>query len=426
MWRSFSSLARRCCHSKWNFSSTRNFCAVHQNKKSQKGSPKLLYTVGALVGLGGYTYYFSRDSTWWGYKQVILPLFRLLPAETAHNLSLYLTQIGLAPCDLSETDPILSTTLWGITFPNPVGLAAGYDKGADAVEGLFQLGFGLVEVGTVTPEPQPGNPAPRLFRLLESQAIINRYGFNSQGLEAMEPKLAQFRSRHKLGAKAGFLGVNVGKNKASTAPYDDFVCGIQTLAKYADYLVVNVSSPNTPGLRALQSKAQLSDLIDASVAARDAFSATRENPQHRPPVLIKIAPDLCEQDLEDIATVCMEKKVDGLIISNTTLSRPIPAGEYKEEAGGLSGKPLFEMSTSVLKKMYRLTHGTIPLIGAGGIFSAEDAYQKIRSGASLIQIYTSLVYEGPAVVADIKRGLSERLQRDGFKHISEAVGVDAP
>ncbi|MEX2629805.1 MAG: quinone-dependent dihydroorotate dehydrogenase [Tistlia sp.] len=341
-------------------------------------------------------------------------LFRLDP-ETGHGLTLRLLRSGLVPRAAGAADPILASELWGRRLANPIGLAAGFDKNAEAVAPLLRLGFGLVEVGSVTPRPQPGNPRPRLFRLAEDRAVINRMGFNNRGLEAAAAALTAFRAR---GPAAGLVGVNLGKNKDSPEAAPDYVAGARRLAAYADYLVVNVSSPNTPGLRALQDRAALTGLLAAVRAAL----AEAEAP---PPLLLKIAPDLTEADRRDIAAVALDSGLDGLIVSNTTVERPAGLrSRWKGEAGGLSGRPLFEPSTRLLGEMYRLTGGRLPLIGVGGVESGATAYAKIRAGASLVQLYSALVYEGPALVGRIAAELAALLRRDGFASLTEAVGAD--
>jgi dihydroorotate dehydrogenase len=308
--------------------------------------------------------------------------------------------------------PILAQRLWGLEFPNPVGLAAGFDKDARVPEAMRGFGFGFVEIGTVTPRPQPGNPRPRLFRLEEDQAIINRMGFNSGGLNAAVERLR--RQRH-----TGIVGVNLGKNRGSCDAVADYAEGIRLAAEVADYLVVNVSSPNTPGLRDLQRRASLEALLGPLLRAREESG--------RPvPMLVKIAPDLTPEEREDIASVALDVGVDGLIVSNTTVDRPVGlVSPYAIEAGGLSGRPLFAPSTALLADMYRLTQGRLPLIGVGGVVSAADAYQKIRAGACLVQLYTALVFAGPSLVTRIKEGLAELLRADGFTCVAEAAGARA-
>ena len=341
-------------------------------------------------------------------------LLRLLPPETAHRLTIRLLA-ALPPAWAGARraeDPLLATRVFGIDFPNPVGLAAGFDKSAEVFARMPALGFGFVEIGSVTPRPQGGSPRPRLFRLVEDRAIVNRMGFNNDGLAAVAARL----SARQDGAR-GILGANLGKNKDSADAAADYVAGARALAPLADYLVVNVSSPNTPGLRALQGRAPLVALLAAVRGALDAVGA-------RTPLLLKIAPDLSEADRVDIAEVALDGRVDGLIVSNTTLARPPSLrSAAAAEAGGLSGRPLLAPSTAVLADMYRLTEGRLPLIGVGGIASAEDAYAKIRAGASLVQLYTALVYQGPGLIGRIKRGLAARLRIDGFARLADAVGT---
>ncbi|HEV7369623.1 quinone-dependent dihydroorotate dehydrogenase [Arenibaculum sp.] len=341
------------------------------------------------------------------------PLLRALDPERAHDVTIRLLRSGLAPADRSADEPMLAQRLWGLDFPNPVGLAAGFDKNAVVPDAMLRLGFGFVEVGSVTPRPQPGNPRPRVFRLPEQRALINRYGFNNDGLDAVEARL---RAR----ARRGIVGANIGKNKDTADAADDYAAGIARLAPLVDYLVVNVSSPNTPGLRALQGRAPLAALLGRAMEAR-----ARAGSDRPPPLLLKIAPDLTPEDEADVAEVALASGIDGLVVSNTTVARPagLPPG-IAREAGGLSGAPLMEASTGLLARMYRLTGGRMPLVGVGGISSAEDAYAKLRAGASLLQLYTALVYRGPALVAELKRGLVRLLRADGFARLADAVGAD--
>jgi dihydroorotate dehydrogenase len=319
----------------------------------------------------------------------------------------------LAPRACGADDPILRTRAFGIDFPNPIGMAAGFDKDAEVAEPLLRLGFGFVEIGSVTPRPQPGNPKPRLFRLTEDRAIINRLGFNSEGLAAVEARLA-VRSRSR-----GIIGVNLGKNRDCADAVADYRAGVAALAPHADYLVVNISSPNTPGLRALQGRAPLEALIRGVDEARTQASAAP------PPLLVKLAPDLTPEDCRDVAEVALAARLDGLIVGNTTIARPPGLkSRHRAESGGLSGRPLMAPSTRLLAEVYRLTAGRIPLIGVGGIASGADAYAKIRAGASLVELYTALVYEGPGLVGRIKSDLTALLRRDGFGAVSEAVGAD--
>lgn len=339
------------------------------------------------------------------------PLIRLLSAEAAHNLSVAIMKTGLVPRQPCNDDPALKITLWGREFPNPVGLAAGYDKNAEIPDALIAQGFGFVEVGTVTPQPQPGNPKPRLFRLVEDKAVINRMGFNNEGARGVAGRLARRRC-------AGIVGVNLGKNKTTEDAAADYEKGARILGPLSDYLVINVSSPNTPGLRALQGRAVLEDLVGR-------VRRTLLELPVAPPLLLKIAPDLTEEDQRDIADVVLAAELDGLIVTNTTIARPdglISAN--KTETGGLSGPPLFEPSTRMLQEMYRLTGGRLPLIGVGGIATGAQAYAKIRAGASLVQLYTALIYHGTAQVTRIKQDLVQLMRRDGFRKLVEAVGAD--
>jgi len=343
---------------------------------------------------------------------LIRPLLWALPPERAHELSLRALRAGFGPRAQDPDPPILQQTLWGLDFPNPIGLAAGFDKEARVPDAVLRLGFGFVECGTVTPRPQAGNPRPRVFRLTADEAVINRLGFNSGGLDGVVARLGKRERR-------GIVGINLGKNRHSTDAVADYVEGVRRTAGWADYLVVNVSSPNTPGLRDLQAKASLDAVVAAALSARAESGVS-------PPLLIKIAPDLGPDELADIAEIARERAVDGIIVGNTTIARPASLKSREAgEAGGLSGRPLFARSTEMLGAMYQLTGAAIPLIGVGGVASAEDAYAKIRAGASLVQLYTGLVYGGPGLVGRIKSGLAGLLRRDGFACVSDAVGSGA-
>ncbi len=353
-------------------------------------------------------------STWFALAKPLL--YRLSP-ETAHKLAVAALSARLLPPARVRRHVSLEVRALGKIFPSPIGLAAGFDKNAAAPDALLAQGFGFVETGTVTPKPQGGNPRPRIFRLVEDEAVINRLGFNNGGLDRFTANLAR-RNRN-----SGIVGANIGKNKDSGSAAHDYVQGLKSVYPYADYITVNISSPNTPGLRALQKKEALAELLQAICIARDACA--REH-RHRVPLLLKVAPDLGVQEMEDIAAVALDLALDGLIVSNTTIARPDSLrSEHRAETGGLSGRPLFAPSTEVLKQFYRLTGGKLLLVGAGGIASAEDAYAKIRAGATLVQLYTALVYQGFGLVTEIENGLAELLERDGFSHIGEAVGVDA-
>jgi len=342
-----------------------------------------------------------------------VPFIRLLPPEPAHKLAIKLLMMGPFGGKPAADPPSLGVKLWGLDFPNPVGLAAGFDKDAEVCDAMLSFGFGFTEAGTVTPRPQPGNPKPRLFRLSEDEAVINRFGFNSKGLAYAAANLAARKGR------GGIVGANVGKNRETADDIGDFVQGVRLLAPLVDYVVCNISSPNTPGLRALQRRSTVIALIERLLKAR-----AEAVPQNPPPLIVKIAPDLNEEERADLAEVAVSSGIDGLMIGNTTLARPPELqSRYAHEPGGLSGKPLFEPSTEVLADMYRLTKGRIPLIGAGGIASGADAYAKIRAGASLVQFYSAMVFHGPGLAQKVKRELAALLARDGCTSVSQAVGA---
>ncbi|TYZ59878.1 hypothetical protein PybrP1_009191 [[Pythium] brassicae (nom. inval.)] len=357
-------------------------------------------------------------------EPVLMPLVRLLDPESAHVFAVKAAALGLSPRDHGTDSELLKVNVLGQEFANPLGMAAGFDKDAEAMEGLLDMGFGFVEIGSVTPQPQEGNPKPRVFRLAEDRGVINRYGFNSAGVEAVAARLDAYVATRALSQRfhrAGVLGVNLGKNKTTEDAAADYIAGVHRLGKYADYLVVNVSSPNTPGLRSLQGRQQLEALLARVLAARDAVEAKE---RRRIPLLVKIAPDLTDDDKKDIADVALALALDGLIVSNTTLSRPASLkSAHKSETGGLSGAPVRELSTQVLGDMYRLTNGRIPLVGVGGVASGKDAYEKIRAGASLVQMYSCLVYDGPTAVPRVKKELEELLVADGYSSVVDAIGA---
>ncbi|KAL4115580.1 hypothetical protein PRIC2_013741 [Phytophthora ramorum] len=357
----------------------------------------------------------------------MMPVVRLLDPETAHKVAVQCARFGLTPKDPEDDPELLRVRTLGLQFPNPLGIAAGFDKDAEAMEGMLDMGFGCVEIGSVTPQPQPGNPKPRVFRLYEDRGVINRYGFNSKGLEHAGARLHEYVAERAVrtapgnGHRAGVLGVNLGKNKLTEDAAADYVQGVHALGQYADYLVVNVSSPNTPGLRTLQGKLQLQQLLVRVIKARDEVATLEKRDI---PLLVKIAPDLTQDDKQDIADVALELKLDGLVVSNTTLSRPDTLqGEAKGETGGLSGLPVRDLSTKVLGDMYKLTKGQIPLIGVGGVSTGQDAYDKIRAGASLVQMYSCLIYESPLAVPRAKKELAALLRRDGYESVADAVGA---
>lgn len=351
---------------------------------------------------------------------LIRPWLMRMDAEQAHRLTLRLLKSPLAGLYGGGADetPELETTFLGIRLPNPIGLAAGFDKNAEVPDAMLRLGFGFVEVGTVTPRPQAGNPPPRIFRLVEDEGVINRIGFANEGADAVTRRLSERRAASRMGK----IGINIGANKESDDWVGDYVTGLRRFSGLGDYYTINISSPNTPGLRALQGREPLARLIDAVLTAR-AESA----PVQPPPLLLKIAPDLTDEDKRDIAELALERGLDGLVVSNTTVARPPSLRSPRaREPGGLSGKPLFAPSTAVLADMYRLTAGRIPLVGVGGISSGADAYAKVRAGASLLQLYTALVYQGPGLVRRIQAELAARLRADGFDSLGAAVGADHP
>lgn len=340
------------------------------------------------------------------------PLLRCMQPERAHDLTLWALEKRLVPSAPAFDAKGLNLNLFGLNFESPIGLAAGFDKDAQAPMALLGQGFAFVEVGTVTPKPQPGNPKPRVFRLEDDAGIINRMGFNSDGLEAVRERLTRIA---RLRTRSGVIGLNLGANKLSDDHASDYVDSLRSVSGLADYYVVNVSSPNTPGLRGLQDKDRFDSLLSRLAEARPQSGA----------LLVKIAPDLLQGEIEHIVQAALRHRIDGLIVSNTTVSRPADLhSQCKDEVGGLSGKPLRILALETLRRTYRYSRGALPLIGVGGISSASDAYERIRAGASLIQLYSALVYEGPALVTKIKRDLAELLERDGFRSVSDAVGVD--
>ncbi|HSF12826.1 MAG TPA: quinone-dependent dihydroorotate dehydrogenase [Erythrobacter sp.] len=344
--------------------------------------------------------------------RIIRPALFALDSETGHRLAIR----GLAALPQRAPMPVprgLATTVAGLAFPNPVGVAAGFDKDAEVPDALLDLGFGFTEVGSITPLPQAGNPKPRLFRLVEDQAVINRMGFNNAGGAA-----ALERLRARLG-RPGVVGVNIGANKDSADRIADYAAMAKMMAPVASYLCVNISSPNTPGLRALQDESALTGLIDAVIAAR-----AESGCETLPPIFLKVAPDLEPADIDAIARIALDKQLGALVVSNTTISRPALRSHHAGETGGLSGAPLRQLATQRLRDFRKATGGAIPLVGVGGIATAEHAWERIRAGASLVQLYSAMVYEGPGLGARIVRGLERLMKRDGFASIAEAVGSE--
>jgi dihydroorotate dehydrogenase len=346
----------------------------------------------------------SAPSLW----PLLRPLVFRIEAERAHKLTI--AALRLKPKAVPPRfDSVLAIRVAGIDFPNPIGLAAGFDKDGQAPDAMLALGFGFVEIGTVTPLPQPGNPKPRLFRLAEDRAVINRMGFNNGGQAAALERLLRRNDR------PGIVGVNIGANKDAADRIADYANGVRVMTPVARYLTVNISSPNTPGLRALQDRGALDALLAAVAEARGAGG---------PPIFLKVAPDLEPADIDDIAEVALARGIDALIVSNTTVARPQLKSRFAGEAGGLSGEPLRELALARLRDFRSATGGRLPLIAAGGISSAEHAYARIRAGASLVQLYSALVYEGPGLARRIASGLAALLRRDGFASVAEAVGSD--
>jgi dihydroorotate dehydrogenase len=338
---------------------------------------------------------------------LLRPALFLLDPERAHTLSL--AALKLLPGGGGQAESPLATEVAGLRFPNPLGMAAGYDKDGEVPDALLALGFGFAEVGSITPLPQAGNPRPRLFRLLEDQAVINRMGFNNHGAEAAVTRLSA-----RLG-RPGVVGINIGANKDSPDRIADYATMARLMAPLASYLAVNISSPNTPGLRALQDEGALTELLDAVMEARGASG---------PPVFLKVAPDLESADVEAIARIAIDKQLGALIVSNTTIARPPLQSRHAGESGGLSGAPLRELALERLRQFRKATGGEMPLIGVGGIATAEHAWERIRAGASLVQLYSAMTYAGPGIARSVVRGLEQLMQRDGFASIAEAVGSE--
>ena len=330
-----------------------------------------------------------------------------LPPEAAHDATIRLLEAGLGPKVRADADPMLACEVAGIALANPLGLAAGFDKDARVPDACLRMGFGFTEVGAVTPRPQPGNPSPRVFRLRAERGVINRYGFNSQGLDAVQARLARRDKR-------GVVGVNLGANKDSADRAADYVAGYEALAPHVSFCTVNISSPNTPGLRALQGRGDLEALLRGVLAAKRRGPGT--------PVFLKVAPDLTDEDMADIASVARDLALDALVVSNTTIGLRDGLRRHGTETGGLSGKPLFAMSTEVLRRFAQELPGVVPLIGVGGVSGARDAYAKIAAGASAVQLYTALIYEGPGLVGRMLAELPEVLRAEGHASVAEAVG----
>ncbi len=351
--------------------------------------------------------------------QIFRPLIFKLDAEKAHNLAINLLKFlpnSTTLLTLNRDYENLHTRLWNLDFTNPIGMAAGFDKNAEVFATLAKFGFGFVESGSVTPKPQSGNDRPRIFRLAEDEAIINRLGFNNFGAEIFAQNITKNSVKFK-----GILGINIGKNKDSENALDDYLTLLERFYENASYITINISSPNTKNLRDLQKEDQL-EIFLSEIAKKK--NELQKRCKKNTPLLLKVAPDLTSQEQEKIAAIVIKNQIDGMIISNTTISRSQNLkNKFANEGGGLSGKPLFDLSTQVLKNFYQLTEGKIPLIGVGGISSAEDANEKIKNGASLVQIYSAFIYQGFGLVEKIKKDLSEMVKKDGFENISQAVGI---
>ena len=350
-------------------------------------------------------------------EKIALPFLHMMDAERAHDITMRVLKSGMITQKASDNiNPTLSLSLFSRVFPNPIGLAAGFDKNAEAIDAMLGYDFGFVEVGTVTPKYQEGNPQPRVFRDKPSGNIINRMGFPNHGSEVFEDNYQNFREKGKN--KTGIVGINVGKNKDQTDALADYVELVHRFGKQADYLTVNISSPNTPGLRDMQNPDELLPFLRQLIIVRNARCKT--------PLLVKLAPDLDVEKCKAIAHCVMESGIDGLILTNTTLDRPNSLPEdFCSQAGGLSGRILQDKSTDIIRNFYRETHGKLPIIGAGGIDSAETAYTKIKAGASLVQLYSALIYHGPSLPNKINKGLVKLLKADGFSNIGEAIGIEA-
>jgi dihydroorotate dehydrogenase len=335
--------------------------------------------------------------------------FHSLDPEDAHRLTIRALTMGLGPRPRAKADPMLAVEIAGLALPSCIGLAAGFDKNAEAPDAMLAAGFGFVECGTVTPRPQDGNPRPRLFRLTEDRAVINRMGFNNEGLDAFAARLSARKRR-------GIVGANIGANKDTRDRASDYVTGLTRLWGLADYFTVNISSPNTPGLRGLQTRAALEDLLGRLAEARVALPGVY-------PVFLKVAPDLKDGEIAAIVETVAAFRLDGIIVGNTTVTRTDLRSSHKREAGGLSGAPLMALSTQVLRRFAAANDKGLVLIGAGGVASGADAYAKIRAGAHAVQLYSAMVYEGPGLIGRIKRELADRLRADGFSSVEEARGV---
>lgn len=404
----------KCVHIHTGVFVARQYFKMAQRLSNKAKLKSLVQVTAAATTLySGFCIYQGNEKF---YNKFVVPLVQFVEPELAHNIAVKFLKWGLLSGQRTEDPSSLAISVWNLGFKHPIGMAAGFDKQGEAVESLHKIGFSFVEIGSVTPKPQPGNPKPRVFRLVEDNAVVNRYGFNSEGYDSVWERLRKLKDDKTFN---GIIGINLGKNKMSKDAIQDYVDGIKKFSDVADYFVINVSSPNTPGLRSLQSRQDLERLLTK-------VNEVRHSTQSTQPLLLKLAPDLSDSEREDVANVILKNKskVDGLILCNTTVTRNNLVSPLKEESGGLSGAPLTNMSTAMISDMYKRTRGTIPIIGVGGIFSGEDAYNKIKAGASLVQVYTSFAYHGPPIIRKIKRELDDMLKRDGLTSIKDAIGKD--
>ena len=377
---------------------------------------KLSFIYVSTCGVLLVGWQFSNKRTLYDY--VLNPVLQTWPPEVAHDFVLAALHYGLVPKYEQQSNPVLRTKLANYDISSPIGLAAGFDKNATGLLGLSQLGFSYIEVGTVTPNQQPGYEGPRLFKLERDKALINRMGFNNAGADEMCDQIDRFNRKHP---KNFVLGINIGKNKTSERADLDYKIGVTKLGYYADYLVLNVSSPNTPGLRDLQAKDKLTELI---ISVKNEMKKRKVDK----PLYLKISPDLSLDGIRDIISVVLDPvtKIDGLIVSNSTLRRNLNLhGPFATMTGGLTGKPIRNLSTQMIRTVYRLSDGQIPIIGVGGVFTGDDAFEKIKAGASLVQIYTAFVYQGPTVLRRIEDRLAKLLEESNFSNVSQAIGIEA-
>ena len=375
--------------------------------------------IGAAVLIMKTSFFRSSSLYWILSDHLVTPLLRKLSPEIAHDLTIKALEKGFSPVNSLPVDPVLQTKVWGVKFDNPLGLAAGFDKQALVMEGLSKIGFGFIEVGGVTPLPQEGNPKPRVFRLKEDRALVNRMGLNNDGHEAVAKRLASYRAQ----SKPGIIGINIAKSTSSDDMIGDYKKGIRNLGKFADFIVLNVSCPNVSWTKNLSKNEDgLKNLVFAIKEERARLVSHSKNL----PLLLKLAPNMSFDSKKYMAQLALDSGIDGLVVSNTTPDRDKNLlSSSQKEKGGLSGAPLKALALQTLKDMYALTQGAIPIIGVGGIENAQDAYERIRSGASLVQIYTAMIYQGPGIVPRIKKELAELLKKDHFKSVADAVGVDA-